>query len=184
MFAAYLRQDLSFFDRPGNMTGSLTSRLDSNAQSLFELMGFNITIILLSLATILVCAVLSIAVSWKLGLVGVFAGIPPMVLGGYVRIRVETKMDADIDTRFSQSASIASESMTAIRTVSSLAIENSVLRRYTDELDAAIKGSRSSLAVMMSFSAFTHSVEFFVLALGFWYVQRMQKEATANTDNL
>ncbi|RNJ59946.1 hypothetical protein D7B24_000663 [Verticillium nonalfalfae] len=167
MFAAYLRQDLRFFDRPENTIGALTSRLDSDAQSLFELMGFNVTMIMLSVITVLICSVLSIVVSWKLGLVGVFAGIPPMILGGYIRIRVETKMDADIDAKFSKSASIASESVTAIRTVSSLAIENDVLQRYTDELDTAISEAKLSLVSMMVFFAFTQSVEFFILALGF-----------------
>lgn len=168
MFSSYLRQDLRFFDRPENTIGSLTSRLDSDAQSLFELMGFNITMIMLSIITIIVCSTLSIAISWKLGLVGVFAGTPTMVLGGYIRIRVETKMDVDIDGKFSNSASIASESVTAIRTVSSLAIENDVLLRYTNELDSAISESRMTLASMMAFFAFTQSIEFFVLALGFW----------------
>lgn len=168
MFSSYLRQDLRFFDRPENTIGSLTSRLDSDAQSLFELMGFNLALIVLSTVTIVACSVLSIAVSWKLGLVGVLAGTPPMVLGGYIRIRVETKMDAKIDAKFSKSASIASESVTAIRTVSSLAIENDVLLRYTNELDAAISESRLTLASMMTFFAFTQSIEFFVLALGFW----------------
>ncbi|THY46558.1 ATP-binding cassette multidrug transport protein [Aureobasidium pullulans] len=172
-FAAYLRQDLRFFDRPENTIGSLTSRLDSDAQSLFELMGFNITIIMLSIVTIIVCSILSIAVSWKLGLVGVFAGIPPMILGGVIRVRVETKMDSDIDAKFSKSASIASESITAIRTVSSLAIEEDVLLRYTNELDAAISGSRTSLLSMMMFFAFTQSIEFFVLALGFWWGSKL-----------
>lgn len=169
MFAAYLRQDLRFFDRSENTIGALTSRLDSDAQSLFELMGFNISMIILSLITVVICAILSIAVSWKLGLVGVFAGIPPMILGGYIRIRTETKMDLDIDARFSKSASIASESIIAIRTVSSLAIEEDVLRRYTNELDLAIHESRLSLVSLMLFFSFTQSVEFFVLALGFWY---------------
>lgn len=106
--------------------------------------------------------------SWKLGLVGVFAGIPPMILGSVIRVRVETKMDSDINAKFSKSASIASESITAIRTASSLAIEEDVLLRYTNELDAAISGSRTSLLSMMMFFAFTQSIEFFVLALGFW----------------
>ncbi|KAI6892948.1 ATP-binding cassette multidrug transport protein [Hortaea werneckii] len=173
MFSSYLRQDLRFFDRPENTIGSLTSRLDSDAQSLFELMGFNLALIVLSTVTIVACSILSIAVSWKLGLVGVFAGTPPMVLGGYIRIRVETKMDAKIDAKFSNSASIASESVSAIRTVSSLAIENDVLLRYTNELDTAISESRATLASMMTFFAFTQSIEFFVLALGFWWGSKL-----------
>lgn len=168
MFSAILQQDLRFFDRPENTIGSLTSHLDSYAQSIFELMGFNIVLILMSMVTILACSIMAIAISWKLGLVGVFAGIPPMVMAGYVRICVETTMDTDIDIKFSKSASVASETVTAIRTVSSLAIEDSVLDRYTKELDSAISNSRGPLFTMMIFFSLTQSVEFFVLALGFW----------------
>ena len=148
----------------------MISRIDSHAQAIFELMGFSIALIVIFIVMIIACGVLSIATSWKLGLVGVCAGIPPMVLAGYIRIRTETKMDHDIDSRFSNSASVASESVNAIRTVSSLAIENTVLQRYTAELDHAISGSRRSLFTMMVFFAFTQSVEYFVLGLGFWYV--------------
>lgn len=168
MFSAMLRQDLRFFDRPENTVGALISRIDSHAQAIFELMGFSIAIIVISMATIVACAILSIATSWKLGIVGVCGGIPPMVLAGYVRIRTETKMDHNINSRFSNSASVAAESVNAIRTVSSLAIEETVLQKYTAELDHAISSSRRPLFTMMIFFAFTQSVEFFVLGLGFW----------------
>lgn len=170
MLSAMLRQDLRFFDRPENTVGALISRIDSHAQAVFELMGFSIALIVICIVMILACGILSIATSWKLGLVGVCAGIPPMVLAGYIRIRTETKMDHNIDSRFSNSASVASESVNAIRTVSSLAIEETVLRRYTAELDHAISGSRQSLFTMMIFFSFTQSIEYFVLGLGFWFV--------------
>jgi ATP-binding cassette, subfamily B (MDR/TAP), member 1 len=131
-------------------------------------MGFNIALMLMAIITVIASSILSIIVSWKLGLVGVFAGLPPMLLAGYTRIRVETRMDSDIDKRFSQSASIASENITAIRTVSSLAIESTVLARYTDELDTAIAGSRAPLFHMMFYFSCTQSIEYFILGLGFW----------------
>ncbi|CAI4216063.1 unnamed protein product [Parascedosporium putredinis] len=150
-FTAFLRQDLRFFDRPENTVGALTSRLDTHAQAIFELMGFNVAILLVALISVLVSSILSIAVAWKLGLVG-------------------TKMDADVDRRFSKSASIASESVTVIRTVSSLAIEEDVLRRYRFELDTAVKRSAPQLFSMMIWFSLTQSIEYFILALGFWLV--------------
>ncbi|EMR72050.1 putative multidrug resistance protein 3 (p glycoprotein 3) protein [Eutypa lata UCREL1] len=173
MFNSYLRQDLRFFDRPENTVGSLTSGIDSHAQAIFELMGFNIGIILVSMVSVVVCSILSIAYTWKLGLVGVFAGLPPMIIAGYIRIRVETNMNAEIDAKFSKSASIASETVTAIRTVSSLAIEDAVLRRYVAELDNAIHGCKPSLLFMMVWFAFTQAVEYFILALGFWWGSKL-----------
>ncbi|CAG7939190.1 unnamed protein product [Penicillium nalgiovense] len=165
-----LRQDLRFFDRAENTTGALISRADSNPQAVLELMGFNVALIIVAGVGVLSCAILAIAYAWKLGLVIVLAGLPPMLISGYVRLRMEAAMDVNISKRFSTSASIASEAMNAIRTVSSLTIETSVLDQYTQELDHAIAAStRPLLQTMISF-AFTQTVEYSFLALGFWYV--------------
>ncbi|TLD26668.1 hypothetical protein PspLS_04605 [Pyricularia sp. CBS 133598] len=176
----YLRQDLQFFDRDENTVGALTARLDSHPQSVLELMGFNLGIMLSAIVSVLGSSILAIAVSWKLGLVGVFAGLPPLLVAGWLRIRLETKMDNTADTRFSNSASLASESVMAIRTISSLATEEAVLQKYTAELDKATSSLKRPLFFMMTWFAFTQSAEYFVLALGFWYGARLMSfgEAT------
>ncbi|KAF7557236.1 hypothetical protein G7Z17_g788 [Cylindrodendrum hubeiense] len=168
-----LRQDLRFFDRPENTVGAINSRLDSYPQAVFELMGFNVALVFLSALNVLSSAVLSLAVSWKLGAVGVFAGLPPMLLAGHARIRLETKMDHDMDKRFSTSSSVASESIMAIRTVSSLAIEGTVLKKYTDELDKAIREGTTPLFSMMIGFSLTQCIEYFILALGFWWGSKL-----------
>jgi ATP-binding cassette subfamily B (MDR/TAP) protein 1 len=163
-----LRQDLRFFDRPENTVGALVSRIDTQSQAVLELMGFNVALVLQSIFNIISSGILALAYAWKLGLVGVFAGMPPLLLAGYARIRLETKLNTDIDKRFSTSASIASESVSAIRTVSSLAIEKSILEKYTAELDSAVSDSTLPLSTMMIWFSLTQSIEFFILALGFW----------------
>lgn len=165
-----LRQDLRFFDRAENTTGALVSRADSNPQAVLELMGFNVALITIAGVGVLSCAILALAYAWKLGLVIVLAGLPPMLISGYIRLRMEAAMDVKISKRFSTSASIASEAMNAIRTVSSLAIETSVLDRYTREVDHAIASSTRPLLQIMIPFAFTQTVEYSFLALGFWYV--------------
>lgn len=165
-----LRQDLQFFDREENNTGALTSRVDSNPQAILELMGFNVGLILICLFNVIACSVLGIAHSWKLGLVVVLAGLPPTIGAGWFKIRFDARLDRNISKRISTSASIASEAVNAIRTVSSLAIEQSVLDRYTEELDICVAGSVKPMGVMMMWFALTQSVEYWFMALGFWYV--------------
>ncbi|KAL4913702.1 P-loop containing nucleoside triphosphate hydrolase protein [Aspergillus aurantiobrunneus] len=170
---SFLRQDLQFFDRPENTVGALISRLDSCPQAILELMGFTVAIILMSAINIFASSILAIIVSWKLGLVGVFAGLPPMMLGGYARVRLEAKMDDEMGKRLSASASVASETVMAIRTVSSLAIERTVLAKYVDELDLAISQARGPMFHIMACFSLTQSVEYFVLALGFWWGSKL-----------
>lgn len=168
-----LRQDLQFFDRAENTTGALASRTDSYPYAIFELMGFNVAMILTAVLGVLSCCVLALAYGWRLGVVIIFTGLPLMLLSGYARIRMEAAMDAKITERFSMSASIASEAINAIRTVSSLAIETSVLDQYTTELDHAIADSTKPILLIMLPFAFTQSVEYCVQALGFWYGCRL-----------
>ncbi|ETS03895.1 ABC transporter [Trichoderma reesei RUT C-30] len=168
-----LRQDLQFFDRPENNIGALASRVDANPQAILELMGFNIGLILVSVFNMLACSILAVAYSWKVGLVVVFAGLPPMVGSGWFKIRLDMKLDHAISARQSKSAAIASEAVNAIRTVSSLAIEESVLKSYMHELDEAVAGSVKPMSIMMICFAFTQCVEYFFLALGFWYGCRL-----------
>lgn len=165
-----LRQDLQFFDRPENNTGALASRVDSNPQAVFELMGFNVGLILIAVLNVSACSIVGLAHSWKLGLVVVFGGLPPLLCAGWLKIRLDMKMDNDGSKRSSASAAIASEAITAIRTVSSLAIEERVLERYTAELDHAVAETVKPLAAVMVCFALTQSIEYWFMALGFWYV--------------
>ena len=170
---SFLLQDLRFFDRPENTVGALTSQLDSYPQAILELMGFTVSIILMSAINVVASSVLAIAVSWKLGLVGVFVGLPPIMIGGYARVRLEASMDDEVGRRLSKSASVASEAVMAIRTVSSLALESTVLQKYVNELDIAISATSGSMFHMMAWFSLTQAVEYFVLALGFWWGSKL-----------
>ncbi|KXH59617.1 hypothetical protein CSAL01_04168 [Colletotrichum salicis] len=168
-----LRQDLRFFDRSENTTGALVSRIDSHPQSILELMGYNVGLVLVCVFNILACSILGIVYSWNLGLVVVLGGLLPLASAGYFKIRLDAKMDRDTAKRYSTSASIASEAVAAIRTVSSLSIEETVLKSYVSELDSAVSGCRRPLLTMMLASAFTQAIEYWFLALGFWYGARL-----------
>jgi ATP-binding cassette subfamily B (MDR/TAP) protein 1 len=164
-----LRQDLQFFDREENSTGALISQIDTNPQAVLELMGYNVGLILVAVFNITACSILAIVYSWRLGLVVTFSGLPPLVIAGYLKIRFDAKLDRETSRLLSLSASIASEAINSIRTVSSLAIEKSVLSRYSYQLDSALAGSKRPVFTMMICFAFTQSIEYWFMALGFWY---------------
>lgn len=165
-----LRQDMQFFDRPENTTGALASRADSHPQSLFEFMGMTIALIMAGSVAVTSCSILALVYGWRLGVVVIFAGLPPLLLSGWIRIKIEGRIEERISTQFSQSSSIASEAVTSIRTVSSLAIEKSVLDKYTRKLDQATRDSQFLICLMMAPFAFTQTVEYSFMALGFWFV--------------
>lgn len=176
LFDQVLKQDLRFFDRPENAVGALMSRLDSYPQAILELMGINFGLIVLAGINVLISSVLALAVSWRVAVVGVFVALPPMLIAGYARVRLEATVDAGMSKRYAASSAVASETVMAIRTVSSLAIEQSVLASYAHELDTAISTSIPGLFHMMIWFALTQSIEFFILGLGFWWGSKLISE--------
>ncbi|KAJ4986221.1 multidrug/pheromone exporter [Stagonosporopsis vannaccii] len=173
MMKFVLRQDLSFFDRPENAVGAMTARLNSNPQAILELMGINISFSIISIISVVACCIMSLVVAWKVGVIGIFVGLPPLLLSGWLRIKLETRLNTITNRSFSRSASLASETVLAIRTVSSLAIEEDILQRYTKELDTAIRGCTPQLFHVMIWFSFTQAIEQFVLALGFWWGSKL-----------
>ncbi|KAK0655190.1 P-loop containing nucleoside triphosphate hydrolase protein [Cercophora newfieldiana] len=173
VFNIILRQDMAFFDMVGNTTGSLITHLSQEPQSLQELLSFNVALLLIVIINLVSSCILAIVSGWKLGLVLVFGALPPLVFSGYLRIRLEFKLDDDTSTRFADSTAIASEAVLAIRTVASLALERQILDRYETSLRHIAKTSLKSLMWTMFWYSLSQSISFLAMALGFWYGGRL-----------
>ncbi|KAF1954349.1 multidrug resistance protein 1, partial [Byssothecium circinans] len=169
LFQLILKQDMNFFDKEENASGALASNLSGYPDSLTELLGFNVMLILINIASVLSSSILAIAVGWKLGLAIVFGALPLVVSSGYVRIRLEFKLEENTGKRFANSAALASEAVSAIRTVSSLALERHIINKYQAQLHGVARRSTKALVWTMFWYALTQSISFLAMALGFWY---------------
>jgi ATP-binding cassette, subfamily B (MDR/TAP), member 1 len=173
MFNDMLKQDLAFFDKPQNSTGALAAKLSTYPTNLQELLGFNLALLLIIVVNLISTSVLAIAVGWKLGLVVVFGALPLLVLSGYLKIRLEFKLNDDTSARFSQSASLAAEAIGEIRTVSAFTLEGHILNKYCQTLQEVQNQSVRALLWTMFWYAMTQSILFLTMALGFWYGGRL-----------
>lgn len=168
IFDCVVRQDMTFFDMPGNSPGALVSHLSKEPESLHELLSMNMGVIAIVVVNLLSSCILAVVIGWKLGLTLVFGALPPLVFSGYLRIRLEIKLDDDTSDRFADSTGIASEAIMAIRTISSLAMERQILDRYENNLRSIAATSVKSLTWTMVWYALSQSISFLSMALGFW----------------
>lgn len=168
-----MHQPMQFFDKAGNASGGLSSKLSSAATNLQELMSMNIGLILINITNVLSSSILGIIVGWKLGLVCVFGALPPLIFCGYLRIRLEGRLDDATSARFAKSAAVAAEAISAIRTVASLTLERTILHRYQEELSDVAARSIKALTWTMFWYSLTQSISFLAMALGFWYGGRL-----------
>ncbi|KAL0931980.1 ABC multidrug transporter mdr1 [Colletotrichum truncatum] len=167
-FRTMLRQDVSFFDKDENTAGALTSFLSTETTHLAGLSGVTLGTLLMVSTTLVAALALAIAIGWKLALVCT-ATIPILIGCGFFRFWMLAHFQRRSKTAYSNSASYASEAISAIRTVASLTREKDVIRQYQASL--AIQQRASLISILKSSLLFAASQSFMFLAfaLGFWY---------------
>ena len=173
MLQNILRQDIEFFDRPENTSGALTARITSIPSALNDLISANVLLIFIVLVNVTASSVVAIVFGWKLGLVVVFGGFPPLIAAGYARMRIEVQLERNTAERFSDSASLASESVIAIKTVASLTLESVVIGEYSNLLRGIVSKSIRSLVWNLWLYSLSQAIEFLIMALGFGYGSKL-----------
>ncbi|KAG6837188.1 hypothetical protein H0H93_013415 [Arthromyces matolae] len=159
-FRAILRQDIEFFDKDDNSTGSLTANLSDNPQKVNGLAGVTLGAIVQSIGTLVAGAIIGLAFVWKLGLVAI---------GLYIRKRVVVLKDQANKKSHESSAQLACEAAGAIRTVASLTREDDCCDLYSKSLEEPLRQSDRTAIFSNGLYSLSQSMIFFVIALVFYY---------------
>ncbi|GAA5911249.1 ABC transporter ATP-binding protein [Sporobolomyces salmoneus] len=170
-FKAILRQDIAYFDRDENSTGHLTALVADLAQKINGLMGVTQGTIVQSVFTLIAGAIIGLVYSPKVAAVGI-ACFPLTLSAGIIRLKVVVVKDEKNKKSHAQSAQMACEAASAIRTVASLTREEDCSRMYADYLDAPMKTSNKVAIWSSALYALSQSLSFWVIGLIFWYGAR------------
>lgn len=123
---------------------------------------------LVSIFNIVGCVAIAFSFGWKLSLVAVFAALPVIFFAAFMRIRFEVQFEAMNAKVYNGSSQFAAEAIGAFRTVSSLAMEDTILGRYGNLLlDQQKKAFHKAWYATLVF-AFSDSIELCAMALTFW----------------
>ncbi|KAL1951601.1 hypothetical protein VTO73DRAFT_750 [Trametes versicolor] len=179
-FRAILRQDVEFFDKDENNTGQLTASLTENARKVQTFAGVTATIIVQSLATLVIGAVLGLIFAWQLGLVGI-ACTPIMLSAGYVRLRVIVQNDARNKKSHELSSQLACEAASAIRTVASLTREEECWQDYSRSLEEPYQRTKRVAIYSNALFSITQVLSYWVIALVFWYGSQLVADGKRTT---
>ncbi|KAG6840985.1 hypothetical protein C0991_002875 [Blastosporella zonata] len=179
-FRAILRQDIEFFDKEENSTGSLTANLSDNPQKVNGLAGITLGAIVQAIATLIAGSVIGLAFVWKLALVGI-ACTPVLVSTGYIRLRVVVLKDQANKKAHEASAQLACEAAGSIRTVAALTREDDCCELYSQSLEGPLrKSNRTSIWSNLLYSI-SQSMIFFVIGLVFWFGSVLVSKFEAST---
>ncbi|KAI4251913.1 MAG: hypothetical protein L6R42_008187, partial [Xanthoria sp. 1 TBL-2021] len=134
-----------------------------------DLISANLLLMMITIVNLIASCALALAYGWKLALVVIGGSLPPLLISVYIRIRLEQRLEGEIEERFYESASVAIEAITAIKTVVSLTLETEVLGAYSVLLANIVKTTNLSTLYTIFWVSLAQSLEFLLMALGFWY---------------
>jgi ABC-type multidrug transport system fused ATPase/permease subunit len=164
-----LYQKMCFFDQEENSHGTLSSRVSSDAKQLEELLGVNLAVMISAMFNVIGCMAISLAFGWKLGLICMSVALPVMLAAGCWKFKHEVHFDRMNSVVFMESSQFATEAIEAVRTVSSLTMEDSINGRYRELLDSHVKAANRKAQWTSAIFGFADSVGLGVQALLFWY---------------
>ncbi|KAK8019301.1 P-loop containing nucleoside triphosphate hydrolase protein [Apiospora arundinis] len=167
-FRTLLRQDIAFFDKDSNTAGALTSFLSTETTHVAGISGVTLGTLLMVSTTLVSALILALVIGWKLSLVCI-ATIPVLLGCGFFRFYMLAHFQRRSKTAYEQSATYASEAISAIRTVASLTREHDVLAQYKNALASQQRASLISILKSSILYAASQSLLFLAFALGFWY---------------
>ncbi|RYP16727.1 hypothetical protein DL765_004963 [Monosporascus sp. GIB2] len=172
-FESILLQKTAYFDQEDNATGQLTSRLSTDPSALKELLGINMSMLLVGILSLVGALAISFAYGWKLALVALCVTVPLNMLAGFYRVRYEMRFNAMNDAVFSESSKFGAESISAFRTVSALVMEESICERYDRLLRGHVMSAYRKARWTTLIFAFSDSVSLACQALILWYGGRL-----------
>ncbi|KAK9455730.1 P-loop containing nucleoside triphosphate hydrolase protein [Dipodascopsis uninucleata] len=167
-FKQMLRQDISYFDRDENTTGSLTSKLSQDAQFVEGFGGATFGQIMNSMMVIISGLILSLIIAWNLAIVcGVC--LPIIIVSGFWRFYVISVFQNYTKKSNEIAGSYACEASSAIRTVASLTREQDVIDHYHQIIEEQGKISKRAANRSAFWYGVAQGMQYFILGLAFWY---------------
>ncbi|CAI2169154.1 2825_t:CDS:10 [Funneliformis geosporum] len=168
VFSHLLKQEIGYFDDEKNNTGTLTSRLATDATKVDGLTGALMGSIIQSVSNMVFGLAIAFAYGWKLTLV-ILAVTPLIFASGILQMKTHAGFGAKTRKAYEESGQIVQQSVANMRTIASLSLEETFKELYKKAIkkphSIAIRGSIVS-AIGFGLS---QGLLFLVYALAFWY---------------
>ncbi|KAK2645594.1 hypothetical protein Ddye_020789 [Dipteronia dyeriana] len=169
-----LRQDIGFFDKETH-TGEIIERMSGDTILIQDAMGEKVGKLIQLLSTFIGGFAVAFAKGWLLTLV-MLASIPTLVAAGAILTTVIAKLASRGQKAYSLAATVAEQTVGAIRTVASFTGEKQAIAKYNESLTKAYKsGVQEGLAAGLGLGATTFFV-FSSYSLVVWFGGKMVLE--------
>ncbi|KAI8357632.1 multidrug resistance protein 3 [Mortierella sp. GBAus27b] len=166
-FHAILRQDMAWHDT-GRVNESLTTRLSSDTQLIFDGMADKVGLVLSNLTTFVAGFVIGFIRGWKLSLV-LLATVP--LIGAVATFMAKFTLESATNGQgaYAKAGAVAEQAFSSIRTIAAFGGQKRETTSYVKQLDVAYAAGTKKAQVSGLGNGLFVFVLFGTYALAFWY---------------
>ncbi|WDK15004.1 ABC transporter [Colletotrichum graminicola] len=172
-FESILHQKTAFFDDDENSLGTLVARVAGDPKQLEQLLGLNMSALVMAVFNVIGALSIAYAFGWKLALVATFVTMPVGLFAGYWKFKYELEFEKMNAAVFAESSRFAAEAIGAFRTVTSLTMENVIHSRYDRLLRSHVSEAYRKARWTSLLFGLADSVSLGCQGLIFWYGGRL-----------
>nr|UOU03320.1 ATP-binding cassette subfamily B1-2 [Brachionus rubens] len=165
-FKAMLSQEISYFDKPENNVGTLTTRLAVEAAAIQGATGVRLGGVLMNIGNFGIGLILAFVYGWVITLV-IIAFVPFMIISGVLQTKLITGFAGKDKEILEEAGKISSEAISNIRTVAILNKEKYFANLYSNKIDIPYKAALKSANIYGFMLGLSTSIIFFATATAF-----------------
>ncbi|EAY74408.1 hypothetical protein OsI_02296 [Oryza sativa Indica Group] len=177
-FKSVMYQEISWFDKPENSSGSIGARLSTDALNVKRLVGDNLALNFQTLSTIISGFTIAMVANWKLTLI-ITVVVPLVGFQAYAQMMFLKGFNKNAKSKFEDATQVATEAVGGIRTITSFCAEQKVMNAYEKKCASPIiQGIRDGVVGALGFG-FSFLVFYFAYALCFYVGAKFVHQGTA-----
>ncbi|XP_065886098.1 ATP-dependent translocase ABCB1-like [Dysidea avara] len=165
-FKAIMRQDIGWFDQEQNSTGALTTRLSHDASQVQGATGTRLGAVTQIISGLLTGIIIAFIYGWLTTLL-ILSVVPVMMVSTTIQTKLVIGVGGNSKKAYEKAGSIAFESVSNIRTVVALGLEDNLSSKYNDSLYEPYKKALNSSHILGIGNGFTDGFIYFMYAIVF-----------------
>lgn len=132
-----LRRQMSYFDKPENNPGIISSRISFETQNINRLIGNFMSVVFNGIGAFACGIILSFIYSWQIALLAL--GLSPiLIVGQMIQGKIHTGF-AQSEEAYNEAGAIVMEAAVNMRTVASFCNEDMFIRRFNAKIEGPMK---------------------------------------------
>ena len=167
VFQHIMKMDISWFDKPENATGALTTRLTADGALIEDALGDKMAIVIAAFGSLLCSCLMAFLAAPILALI-VIGAVPVIMLAPILQAQLMMSHLEASHKAYAEAGGLVGEGLSAIKTVTALGCQQSLMNAYAQKMKVIRKCAERKAHICGSTMGVGQAMVTLAFGLGFW----------------